>query len=604
MSRRNLILCGPPGVGKTTLGRLCAQQLGLSFVDTDEAVQQRTGKTAAQLLLSDGEAALRAAEAALVQELKSTTGTVIATGGGVVISAENRQHLHQLGPCVTLTATAAELLARLGTDAGQTRPLLAGPEPLQRLQQLLQNRAEAYAAQPFQLSTSGRSPAQLTQLLSTLWTANHSRITVNHPLGSYNLFISKDLLSIASIFIQQTKPTGGVFIISDSNVAPIYIDKLSLSLNESGFRVASYIIAAGESSKNLQTISNIYDDLAQQRFERGSAVLALGGGVVGDIAGFVAATYLRGVAFVQIPTSLLAMADSSIGGKVGVDLPAGKNLVGAFKQPALVLMDLSVLQTLPPEEISCGLAEILKAALISGDKDYAQIQSFAQQCLKVQQQQQLTASSAAKVALLAAFDGPLATEGILHAALRTKQALVQEDPEEHGRRALLNLGHTFGHGLETWSHYQLRHGGAVALGLLCAVRLSVALGLCSQELARQVLELVTALGLPTQLPASLLRQLPPPGAPLNHERFPTTTNAAENAGAPVSPGAETVAAIWQCMQGDKKRRAGTLRFVLLTAPGALQIHDFVDEKSVLAALATILPAVTVSDDIPVSHHAQ
>ncbi|HPH27440.1 MAG TPA: shikimate kinase, partial [Pseudomonadota bacterium] len=176
MSRRNLILCGPPGVGKTTLGRLCAQQLGLSFVDTDEAVQQRTGKTAAQLLLSDGEAALRAAEAALVQELKSTTGTVIATGGGVVISAENRQHLHQLGPCVTLTATAPELLARLGTDAGQTRPLLDGPDPLQRLKQLLQNRSEAYAAQPFQLSTSGRSPAELTQLLSTLWTANHSRI--------------------------------------------------------------------------------------------------------------------------------------------------------------------------------------------------------------------------------------------------------------------------------------------------------------------------------------------------------------------------------------------------------------------------------------------
>ena len=149
MSKRNLVLCGPPGVGKTTLGRLCAQQLGLSFVDTDEVVQQRTGKTPAQLLLSDGEAALRAAEAALVQELTGTSSTVIATGGGVVISAQNRQHLHQLGPCVTLTATAAELLARLGADAGQARPLLAGPEPLQRLQQLLHDRAEAYAAQPF-----------------------------------------------------------------------------------------------------------------------------------------------------------------------------------------------------------------------------------------------------------------------------------------------------------------------------------------------------------------------------------------------------------------------------------------------------------------------
>jgi 3-dehydroquinate synthase len=278
----------------------------------------------------------------------------------------------------------------------------------------------------------------------------------------------------------------------------------------------------------------MYRAFSENGLERNSVVIALGGGVVGDTAGFAAATYLRGVPFVQIPTTLLAMADSSIGGKVGVDTPFGKNLVGAFKQPGLVIMSKDCLASLPEDELRCGYAEIIKGALLAGGPDYALVRRLAHR--------ERTA------------DDVTAIDGTLHQALvnkiQLKRAVVEEDPFEQGRRALLNLGHTFGHGIEAWSGLRIKHGFAVALGMTCALRASHAVGLCTAGFVDESLAILRGAGLPTSMSDMAHTGTPVLDAP----------------------------AIWRVMQSDKKKRAGHLRFVLIRAPGDAFVSDAVGES--------------------------
>ena len=256
--------------------------------------------------------------------------------------------------------------------------------------------------------------------------------------------------------------------------------------------------------------------------------MALGGGVVGDTAGFVAATYMRGVRFVQCPTTLLAMVDASVGGKTGVDLPEGKNLVGAFKQPTAVLADLDTLHTLPPEEFSAGLAEVIKHGLLADPRLFARLE-------------------------MESWDGrtalPAALQALITDAIQVKRDVVQADPFEGGRRALLNLGHTFAHAIEQVSGYAVRHGPAVGLGLVAAAQLSAGLGYCDAALPARVTAVVARAGLPVHIPAAL---------------NPT--------------------ALYRAMGSDKKKAAGRLRFILLREIGAAFVADGVPETAVLDAI--------------------
>lgn len=352
-------------------------------------------------------------------------------------------------------------------------------------------------------------------------------LAVRTPAGDYPLHVEAGALGRAGELLRGwgVRP-GAVALVTDTNVAAAWADPVEASLREAGFEPTRCVVPAGEASKTLATVSELYERLLDAGLDRGAAVLGLGGGVVGDLSGFAAATYLRGVPWVGLPTSLLAMVDSSIGGKTGVDLPRGKNLVGAFKQPAAVLTDPEALTTLPAEELRAGLGEVVKHALLGDPELWSQLEA----------------------------DGPDADRQALVArAVRVKVAVVEEDPFERGRRALLNLGHTFGHAVEQVSGFAVRHGEAVAVGLVAAAHLAADLGRCDAALPDQVSGLLRRLGLET-----------------------TLTGLGVTA-----PTGELTAA----MAHDKKRRGKTLRFVIPTAIGAADLIDDPGAERVSAALA-------------------
>ncbi|MBI1278493.1 MAG: 3-dehydroquinate synthase [Anaerolineaceae bacterium] len=287
-------------------------------------------------------------------------------------------------------------------------------------------------------------------------------IRVTAPGGAYDIHISKGILENINPYL----PAGKSVVITNTTLAPLYGKGLVNRLPDAALAE----MTDGEQYKTLDTVSKLYDALVDAGLDRSGTVIALGGGVVGDTAGFVAATYMRGVRLIQIPTSLLSMVDSSVGGKVGVDLPQGKNLVGAFKQPDCVLIDPEVLATLPEREWRCGMGEIIKHGLLADEGLLAP---------------ELWAKDRAAE--------------LVRRAVQVKVDVVQQDPYEKGVRAHLNLGHTFAHAIERVSNYSWLHGEAVGVGLVAAARLSYALGLCNSELAEEVEDIVDKVGLPTRL---------------------------------------------------------------------------------------------------------
>lgn len=532
MSER-LILAGFMGTGKTTVGRLCAERLGYDFVDTDAEIERREGMTIPQVFEQKGESYFRQVEAALVQELIGRKHAVIATGGGMMVNAANRRALLDAGVCVCLTASPDAILSRV--DAG-SRPMLRGDDPRVRVETLLKERAPAYRELHYFMDTSSGPARETANRVVALYRAERVRIPVRTPAsadsaGHYDIVFGEGVIEQLGFALAGRGGSAPFAIVSDDVVGPLYAERARQALRCAGIDAFIYTMPAGESHKHLQTVEAMYRAFSERGLERGSAVIAVGGGVVGDVTGFAAATYLRGVPFVQVPTSLLAMADSSIGGKVGVDTSFGKNLVGAFKQPELVAIDTGCLRTLPADELRCGYAEIVKAALIAGGAAYERVRRGIQ-------------PAAPGDELIAA----------LLDAIELKRVVVEEDPYEKGRRALLNLGHTFGHGIEAWSKFAIKHGEAVSLGVVCAARLSQALGLCTAGLAREIVALLDRAGLPVALP---------------------------NVDAD---------AVWQHMQSDKKKRAGKLRFVLLRAPGDCFITDAVTEVQARRALEALVAA--------------
>ena len=531
------------GVGKSTVGRLCAQQLGYVFVDTDIEIERREGMSIPQLFVHKGEAYFRAREVELAQEIAGREKLVVATGGGMIVNDANRAVLLGAGVCVALTASAEEILRRLGPEAAARRPMLQGGKPEARVAQLLKERAPKYAELHYHVETSGLSSHQVAGRVIELFGGELERVIVkvcdtsedatHRP--SYDIVLGHGLLDRIGAMLAG-RGYSSVAVVADENTGRLFGERVVKALGQVGLRSFVHTMPAGEHAKHLQTVEAIYKALAEHGLDRGSAVLALGGGVVGDVAGFAAATYLRGLPFVQVPTSLLAMADSSIGGKVGVDTSFGKNLVGAFKQPELVVIDLDCLNSLPDVELRCGLAEIIKAGLIKGGDTWLQMTN---------DQRQMTDLHSSFV--------------IRHlvAAIHLKREVVEEDPYEKGRRALLNLGHTFGHGLEAWSQFEIKHGEAVALGMVCAVRASQHLGVCDGALVEDTLTVLQQVGLPIDL-----------------TRFPNLP-------------ALDVDAVWRIMQSDKKKANGQMRFILIRKPGECFISNDVTEQLAKAMLKTL-----------------
>ncbi|HST03629.1 MAG TPA: 3-dehydroquinate synthase [Chloroflexia bacterium] len=348
--------------------------------------------------------------------------------------------------------------------------------------------------------------------------------------GGYDIVLGNGLLESVGRLASKLGLGRRVVVASDTNVAPLYAERAIQPLKGAGFDATLAVMPAGEKHKRWPSVEMFVESFLDAGLDRGGWVAALGGGVVGDTAGFAASVYMRGVDFVQLPTSLLAMADSSIGGKVGVDHERGKNLLGAFKQPRLVVADLDVLATLPQKEVACGMAEVIKAEVIGGIDDGRRTTDDSNR---------LTSSVVRRPSSVVS---PTIYDS-LRRAIEVKRGIVERDPHEAGERALLNLGHTFGHAFEKCTGYNRPHGYAVAQGMVVACRLAAALGMCDEGLAESVERALAAWDLPIRW-----------GAP-----------DLEDEGA--------VERVWEAMRLDKKRVDGRLRLVLPEAIGRVCIVD-------------------------------
>jgi shikimate kinase/3-dehydroquinate synthase len=518
----NVILTGFMGTGKTTVGKEIARRMGCPFVDMDVEIEARAGKPIARIFAEDGEATFRRMEARLCEELSGQRELVIATGGGALVDPSNRTLMVESGTVVCLSCDASEILRRVGDNAD--RPLLNVADPLAEVERLLQARREAYAALPWQIDTTVLSIEQV--IAQVMQITGMVTLPVHYPTGKYDIHINEGIRAhVGRLMRAAGVPEGScIAVVSNPVVAPLYSTQVEASLCQAGFRPFSCTIPDGEQHKTLSTVASLYDQFLDGRLDRSGRVLSVGGGVTGDVAGFAAASFMRGVHFVQVPTTLLAMVDASVGGKTGVDLPQGKNLVGAFKQPELVVIDPEVLATLPSEEVRSGMAEVIKHGVIGDPALFEELEGGV-------------------------GDSGLRIEGSQIAwALRVKIDVVEEDPFERGRRAVLNLGHTVGHGLERLSDFGLRHGEGVSIGMVAAARVAVALERAAPPLADRIEAALAAWGLPVTCPSF------------------------------------DADAIWEAMRHDKKRHGRALRWVLPTAIGEVEIVEGVPPDVVRSVL--------------------
>ncbi len=362
-----------------------------------------------------------------------------------------------------------------------------------------------------------------------------SVINVNLPQNVYRIAIASGSLDALGTWMQELHLGQKVLLVSNPAVFQHYGERAIASLTAAGFTVIQCILPDGEQYKTLASIEKIYDIALENRLERSSTMVALGGGVIGDMTGFAAATWLRGINFVQVPTTLLAMVDASIGGKTGVNHPQGKNLIGAFYQPRLVLIDPDVLQTLPPREFRAGMAEVIKYGVIWDAELFTQLEA------------------APSLGQMSDLSSELLQE-ILTRSCQSKVDVVQKDEKESGLRAILNYGHTIGHGVESLTGYTtIIHGEGVAIGMVAASRLAVALKLWDEECDRRQLVLIEKAGLPTQLPAGL-----------------------------------DIEAIIESLQTDKKVKSGKVRFILPTQIGVATITDQVSSDVIRQVLTAMV----------------
>ena len=460
--RRPLALSGPMGVGKTTIGRRVAALSGLPFLDIDDEIARDVGMSVAEIFRTQGEPAFRARERMTIAKHVAGPPAVLALGGGAVVDDGTRRLLLERSVVVTLDAPAEVLADRVGAEALAKRPLLAGGPPIERLRAVIGARAGAYAECHARITTDARAIDDVAREVIALW--QRDPVAVGLAERSYRIEIGAGVRRELPRILAALG--GQIILVSDENAWSAIGERLELAPN------ARVILPSGEVHKTIESVAKIWDAALSLGIDRRAVIVAVGGGVVGDLAGFAASTLLRGIRFVQVPTSLLAMVDASVGGKTAIDRPQGKNLVGAFHQPSAVIADTELLATLPDRELRSGLAEVVKTALIADAKLLEQLER-------------------------ADLDFP----SIVRASIACKARVVAEDERDvSGARAALNFGHTVGHALEAHGDYsRLTHGEAVALGMIAALRIGVARGVTKPALLERARALLARLGLPTEL---------------------------------------------------------------------------------------------------------
>jgi len=513
MSRSRVFLSGPMGSGKSTVARLLGAALGVQTLDLDRRIEEHSGVSVAELFRLRGEIGFRAIEAEVLTALladPTTEAAVIALGGGTLVPRALRHAVLAAGVVLTLDAAPEVLAQRIGRDAA--RPLLAGRDPVEALTAICAQRREVYAECDARIDTAERTPEEV--VARALAFVGATRVVV--PLGArtYGVEIGEGLRTQLPARVAE-HARGARVLVTDATVDALWGPETRVSLAHETCALIDVVLPPGERAKTLSSVAEVWDAALGAGIDRDAIVIALGGGVIGDMAGFAASTLLRGVAFAQLPTTLLAMVDSSVGGKTGVNRAEGKNLIGTLYQPRFVLCDVGFLATLPIEERRAGLGEVVKCALLAGERELEALERDAP--------------------LLSAGESAATIRAITMAVALKARIVAADEDETRGLRLSLNLGHTLGHALEAESGYTLRHGEAVALGLLAALRVGEGLALTRRELRARVTDLLTTLGLPTDVDARI--------------------------------GPSTLRWVGQ----DKKRVAGKVRFVVPIAPGDARI---------------------------------
>ncbi len=523
------------GTGKSEVGRLLARRLGWKFVDTDRRVEAREGASVAQIFARRGESYFREAEARVVAKVVMERDTVIASGGGVVLRPDNMLRLRRHGWIVSLTAPVEVILSRLGE--GEGRPLLKAASGTARrvdlrqtVTRLLSERRPLYRDADLILDISATTPARAVEaIVAFLGRRERQVIPVRIDDRAYSIYVGDGILPLLPADLGTLEAGTHTAILSHRPLLRVTGRKLAKTLAAWGFDPLVLEVPAGERAKSLAVAAQLFARLARARFDRNCTVVALGGGVVGDVGGFVAASYMRGVRLVQIPTTLLAMVDSSIGGKTGVNHAGVKNLVGAFHQPAEVLADVRLLSTLPARELRSGMAEVIKTAVIGDPSLFEYLERELESVLGRE---------------------PRALVEVITHCAAYKARIVELDERERRQRMVLNYGHTIGHAVEAAAGLsRVTHGEAVAIGMALEARIAQQLGLAAADIVRRQNELLRRTGLPVGLP-----------------RINTHT-------------------LWRAMALDKKVRNGKVRFPLLKGIGEVMLEQEVPETLLREVLA-------------------
>ena len=520
--KEKIFLYGPSGSGKSTVGRILASNLNIPFIDLDNEIEVQSGCPIPVIFAQEGESGFREWEKQVFGTLLPPGECIVALGGGALTNPKIMENASIQGHIVLLTAPAGTLISRLMKDT-ESRPLLSSEEMgadknlSKNLQDLLTHRADHYAGFPIRVDTNGMTPQDVAWQIQARLGAFHLKAMANKKHLGYDVRVQPRGLIRLGQALRDRHLRGPLIVVTDVNVGAIYLDQVVESLREYGYDTREITIPAGENHKTIPTVMGLWEAFIAAKIERGSTVVAMGGGVLGDLAGFAAATYLRGVPWVVVPTTLLAMVDSSLGGKTGADLPQGKNLIGAFYPPQLVLADPYVLQTLPDIELVNGMAEVFKHGVIAAPELF-------DLCSDLEN-----------------IQNPDLQAKIVCQGMAVKVKFIEEDPFERGIRAALNYGHTVGHGVELASNYRLRHGEAVAIGMVMEARFAESIGLAKHGLADQIASGIEGLGLPVAIPPDLDRE-----------------------------------AIVTAIQRDKKISGGVMKFALPAAIGDVRVGSSVD----------------------------